>query len=207
MKQKDDYQQDLASIRDLMDRSVKFISLSGLSGILAGIYALMGAAYAYVLVYVRFRSSDNPYGSDGEMALAVHLVLIALLVLAASLFTGWLMSWRKSKALGISVWNDTSKRLVINLAIPLVSGGLLILVIISRGYWDLVAGASLIFYGLALLNASSNLYKEIRYLGYAEILLGLICAAYPGFGLLFWAVGFGALHVVYGAVMYRKYDK
>lgn len=207
MKKQEDYQEDLASIRDLMERSVKFISLSGLSGILAGVYALMASAYAYFLVYVSFASPDNPYGTDGEMALAIHLVVVGVVLLLASLLTGFLLSWRKAKTMGTSVWNQTSQRLVVNLAVPVVTGGIFILVLVSQSHWDLIAGTCLIFYGLALLNASANLYTEIRYLGYVEVLLGLVALLFPGFGLLFWAVGFGALHIVYGAMMYSKYDK
>lgn len=76
-----------------------------------------------------------------------------------------------------------------------------------NGHYGLAAPASLIFYGLALIQGSSNTYDEIRYLGFSEIVIGLICALYPGFGLLFWAVGFGVLHIAYGTVMYNKYDK
>ncbi|HMI66070.1 MAG TPA: hypothetical protein VK517_08550, partial [Cyclobacteriaceae bacterium] len=72
--------------------------------------------------------------------------------------------------------------------------------------FGIVAPSFLIFYGLALINASPNLYEEIRYLGYSEILLGLLCAVLPNYGLLFWAIGFGLFHILYGAVMYKKYD-
>ncbi|MBT1700273.1 hypothetical protein KK083_25525, partial [Fulvivirgaceae bacterium PWU4] len=59
----------------------------------------------------------------------------------------------------------------------------------------------------ALIQGGSNTYDEIRYLGYCEITLGLIAALFPGYGLLAWAMGFGVLHIVYGAIMYNKYDK
>jgi hypothetical protein len=77
---------------------------------------------------------------------------------------------------------------------------------LSRGYCGTAAPAMLIFYGLALINASPNLFDEIRYLGYSEILIGLLAAAFIGYGLYFWAFGFGVLHIAYGLVMYKKYD-
>jgi hypothetical protein len=207
MNQDQDYQQDLASIRNLMERSVKFISLSGLSGILAGTYALIGAAFAYFTIQyplsiISYRQESIQY-SD----VIIKLLFIAFLVLAASLITGFWLSARKAKQLGTTVWNETSKRLVINLLVPLVTGGLFILILLYYGHYGVVAPACLIFYGLALIHASANLYEEIRYLGYSEIILGLIAAALSGYGLLFWTIGFGILHIFYGALMYRKYDR
>jgi hypothetical protein len=65
----------------------------------------------------------------------------------------------------------------------------------------------LIFYGLALLNASKYTLKEIRYLGMSEICLGLIASAWVQFGIVFWGIGFGMLHIIYGTFMYFKYEK
>jgi hypothetical protein len=199
------YKDDLESIRQLMDRSVKFISLSGLSGILAGIYALAGAGLAYSSL--QYKSMvDYRTNSVQHPAIVQKLLAIAAVVLIASLATGFLLTIRKSKRQGIKINLANTKRLAINLAIPLVAGGIFILILLSKGHYGVVAPASLIFYGLALINASPNLYEEVRYLGYCEIVVGLIAAYFSGLGLLFWAIGFGGLHVVYGAAMYRKYD-
>lgn len=206
MNKKTDYQQDLASIRQLMEHSVKFISLSGLSGIMAGSYALAGAGIAYFMIYDgNTVPSIAPYQQHPDLVL--RLGAMAALVLLLSLATGWYLSLRKAKKLGSSVWNTTSKKLLLNLTIPLAVGGIFILIVISNGYYDIISSSFLLFYGLALLNASANLYNEMRYLGYTEIILGLIAALFPGFGLFFWAVGFGVLHIIYGAMMYRKYDR
>jgi hypothetical protein len=202
-----DYQQDLASIRNLMERSVKFISLSGLSGILAGTYALAGAAAAYFLIQYPLSITDYRQESIQPASIALKLFFIAVAVLAASLITGLWLSSRKAKQQGTTIWNETSKRLFINLLIPLVTGGIFILILLYNSHYGVVASACLIFYGLALINASPNLYEEIRYLAYSEIILGLISACLPGYGLLFWTIGFGILHIFYGSLMYRKYDK
>jgi putative exporter of polyketide antibiotics len=121
--------------------------------------------------------------------------------------TGYVLASRKAKKLGLKVWDATSKRLVINLIIPLLTGGIFILILLAKGYYGIVAPACLIFYGLALINASANLFDEVRYLGFCEIVLGLVATLMPGFGLLFWAIGFGLLHIVYGALMFKKYDR
>jgi hypothetical protein len=201
-----DYQEDLASIRHAMERSSKFISLSGLSGILAGLYALVGSAVAYYIVQYPNSLLDSMNESSPLTGVTTKLFEIAALVLAASLVTGFVMSARKAKKHNTSFWNETSKRLCVNLLIPLLSGGAFILILIQNGYYGMIAPACLLFYGLALVNASGNLYEEIRFLGYSEIILGLITALLPGYGLLFWAIGFGFFHVFYGSLMYRKYD-
>lgn len=201
MKQSQTYQKDLESIRELMERSVKFISLSGLSGIMAGIYALIGASVAYYLIYYR----NSPYDGRDVVNLS-GLVALAVGVLVSSIATGLWLSSNKAKKAGVAIWDTTSKRLILNLSIPLLTGGFFILILLTQGHFGLAAPACLIFYGLALINASPNLYEEVRYLGYLEITLGLVSAMMPGHGLLFWSIGFGVLHIIYGAIMYKRYD-
>jgi len=207
MQPKTDYQQDLASIRHLMERSVKFISLSGLSGILAGTYALTGAVIAYFKIQYPLSITSYRQQPLHDSSIIFQLIIIAAAVLFASLTTGFWLSSRKATRQGTTIWNETSKRLLINLLIPLVTGGIFILTLLYYNHYGVIAAASLIFYGLALINASANLYDEMRYLGYSEMILGLIAAALPGYGLLFWTIGFGVLHIFYGALMYRKYDR
>lgn len=211
MKEKQ-IQDDLASIRSLMERSSKFISLSGLSGILAGIYALIGAGVAYYELYIgigthRFNPHFRIIENIEDSFLLFTLLLIALAVLLASILTGFILTARKAKKKGQPIWGNTSRALMFNMALPLVSGGLLILILLFRNYYGIVSPASLIFYGLALVAASNFTYKDVRYLGICEIVLGLIAACLPGYGLLFWAIGFGVLHIVYGSMMYFKYDR
>ena len=202
MEEKEPYQKDIESIRQLMERSVKFISLSGLSGILAGIYALAGAAAAYFIL-----PGENQYGQGAiDPGVVWNLALVAVAVLVISVSTGVSLSVRKAKKLGVRFWDATSKRLVLNLSIPLVAGGIFILILLSHGHIGMIAPSFLIFYGLALVNASPGVYEEVRTLGYSEIVLGLLCAWFTGYGLIFWATGFGVLHILYGAIMYKKYD-
>lgn len=203
---KETTQNELASIRKLMERSVTFVSLSGMSGILAGLYALIGAGFAYQQIYSGgvVRSLEY-YG--GRIPIFQNLILIAALVLVASLLTGWWFSLRKAKKLGTSIWNTTSRRLLINLAIPLLVGGFFTLVLLYHAYFDMVGASVLIFYGLALLNASSNLFEEVRYLGFCELILGLLAAVFPAHALHFWTIGFGLMHILYGSLMYKKYDR
>lgn len=207
MKEIQDYEKDIASIRTIMERSAKFISLSGLSGVLAGVYALIGATITYYTTYYPVSIFRYRIYSVQRTDILLKLILIAAGVLVASVATGLLLSQRKAKRHGINLWSPASKRLFINLAIPLVTGGIFILILLYTGHFGVAAPACLIFYGLALIQASPNTYDEVRYLGYSEIVLGLISAVWAGYGLLFWALGFGVLHILYGAIMYNKYDR
>ncbi len=206
MPQQPNYENDIASIRNMMERTSKFISLSGLSGVLAGVYALIGAGAVYFTVH--FPRSPLSYRTESIQPtdVVVKLLAIACVVLVASLGTVVWLSSKKARKAGAKIWNASSKALLINLAIPIISGGVFILILLSNGHYGIVAPACLVFYGLGLINASPNLYDEVRYLGYSEIILGLISVALPGYGLLFWAIGFGVLHVIYGSLMFRKYD-
>jgi hypothetical protein len=207
MKEIKEYEKDIASIRNMMERSAKFISLSGLSGILAGIYGLLGATAAYFIAHHPTSPFRERIYSIMEIAIVWKLLGIAAIVLVASISTCLWLSQQKAKKQGIKLWSPASRIMLQNLAIPLVSGGLFILIMIYTGHFGLAAPACLIFYGIALIQGSSNTYDEIRYLGFCEILLGLVSAILPGYGLIFWAMGFGVLNIVYGAIMHNKYDK
>ena len=206
MKEIPEYEKDLASIRTIMERSSKFISLSGLSGVLAGLYALCGAVAAYFLIHYPISPLHYRIYSVNEPGILAKLILIAAGVFAASFITGLWLSNRKAQKTGQKLWSPASRTILLNLSIPLVTGGIFILVVLYTGHFGLAAPASLVFYGLALIQGSLNTFDEIRYLGFSEIILGLISAMLPGYGLIFWALGFGILHIVYGAIMYKKYD-
>jgi predicted lysophospholipase L1 biosynthesis ABC-type transport system permease subunit len=198
---------ELASIRSLMERSSKFISLSGLSGVLAGVYALTGAALAYQIIYsgtLRVYTTRNMHTEQNSL---YELIAIAFMVLILSLVSGVVLTMNKAKKKHQQIWSKTSQALLFNMATPLVAGGILILILLFRSYYGIVSPASLIFYGLALVGAGNFTFTMVKYLGLCEIVLGLIAACLPGYGLLFWAVGFGVLHIVYGTMMFLKYDR
>ena len=132
---------------------------------------------------------------------------LAAAVFVAAFLTAFYFTWRKSNKQGVSLWNHTSRRLLWNMVIPLVAGGLFILGMLQYDDWRFVAPACLIFYGLALVNASKYTLTDIRYLGYCEIIVGVINMQWIGYGLYFWALGFGVLHIIYGVVMWWKYER
>jgi hypothetical protein len=198
----------LRDIKQLMERSSRFISLSGLSGIAAGVFALIGAYFAYDWIYeyyVRFNSQG--YSGPDFQKLKLNLLVLATAVLAAALVSAFYFTWRRAKQNHLPIWDITARRLIINMLIPLISGGLFILAILQNDEWRFVAPACLIFYGLSLVHASKYTLTDVRYLGICEIILGLINTQFVGYGLYFWAAGFGLLHIFYGFAMWWKYER
>ena len=202
------YLQDLSEIKNMMNRSSRFISLSGLAGVFAGCYAIIGAVIAKMLL-AENASFYNESVSTGTInsELSFDLFLIAMAVLTLAIGTAIFLTTRKARKNGQKIWDSTSKRLVVNFFAPLLAGGVFCLVLLQYGLIGLIAPCMLIFYGLALIHASKYTFADLKSLGYANLVLGLIATQFIGFGLYFWAIGFGLFHIIYGIWMYNKYDR
>lgn len=196
-----DYLKDISEIKNLMNKSSRFISLNGLSGILAGVYALIGAAIAYYLVS---NSTRGYLILDGTVFRICFAILMGVAFLSA--VTGIYLTTKKAKKNNEKIWDSSSKRLLFNFLVPLITGGIYILIILNQERYGHTAALMLIFYGLALISASKYSIGDIKYLGFTEIILGLICALFPSYGFWFWVVGFGVMHIIYGTWMHFKYD-
>lgn len=201
MKNEQDYIQDIAEIRSMMERSSKFLSLSGWAGILAGIYALSGAFTVYKVF--GFNPDIITYISpDLQMVL-----LSASIVLVLAIGTAVLFSQKKARQSGEKVWNAVSKQLISHVAVPLIAGGVLTLVLLSKGLVGLLAPLTLMFYGLALYNTGKFTFDAVKFFGLIQIGLGLLGCYFIEYGLLLWAFGFGVLHIVYGAYIHFRYER
>lgn len=199
----------ISEIRHLMERSSRFISLSGLSGVFAGVYALMGALAAYKYLNLDLNVPRQHLYAQGELYndFVLFLLADASIVMVLALTTGIYLTTRRARKDGNSIFDVAAKKLLINLCIPLVCGGVLCGAMIFHHTFGFIAPAMLIFYGLGLINASKYTLTDVRYLGFAEIILGMISSYFIGYGLMFWAIGFGVLHILYGTYMYFKYEK
>ncbi|GAB2835850.1 hypothetical protein [Ferruginibacter profundus] len=206
--------QDLQQIKQMMERSSRFISLSGLSGVAAGLCALAGAWFANDVIL----ASGGPSGARAiinktletetiQDFMGHRLFKIALITFFAALLSSFLFTYLRSKKNNIPMWGYSSKRLLINVAVPMIAGGIYLFRQMQFGNYGLIAPGCLIFYGLALVNASKYTLSEIRYLGYCQVLLGIINCWFVGYGVYFWAAGFGLLHIIYGIVMWYRYER
>ncbi|WP_373519189.1 hypothetical protein [Pricia sp.] len=204
------YLRDIGEIKNIMDRSSRFISLSGLSGVFAGIYAVIGAVIANVLLsdHGSIYSDYNTLSVQSmDPDLTYQLFLVTIAVLGLAIGTAVFLTTRKAKRNDQKIWDSTSRRLLINFFAPLVAGGIFCLVLLQYRIIGLIAPGMLIFYGLALIHASRYTLGDLKSLGYANLTLGLIATQFIGYGLYFWAVGFGVFHIFYGVWMYNKYDR
>jgi hypothetical protein len=198
----------LKDIKQLMERSSRFISLSGLSGVAAGVCALGGAWVANGILNEFIKSyKTESFKSEATDILSLELLGLAVAIFLVASLSALYFTSRKAKKRNLPMWDHTSRRLLWNLLVPLLAGGAFIICMLKYNEWRFVAPSCLIFYGLALVNASKYTLTDIRYLGYCEIILGLINMMFIGYGLYFWAVGFGILHIIYGAMMWFKCER
>ncbi len=212
MEKQLDHLKELSEIRNLMERSSRFISLSGLSGIAVGAVALLGSCVA--CWYLGFMPNEyslimHLYTTPNSVLMEnlTFLATDAMFILVSAILLGIYFTNRNAKKKSINIWDRTTRRLLLNLAIPLAVGAVFCLILLQHGVLYLIAPATLIFYGLALVNASKYTLDDLKYLGYMEIGLGLLSAWFYGHGMIAWMIGFGVLHIVYGTVMYYKYER
>ena len=205
---------DLQHIKKMMERSSRFISLSGLSGISAGLCALIGAWLAKPYVFGEKDGIINDgaviilaIANDYRIILYTYLFWIAVATFLGAFISAFIFTYLKSKREETPIWSTSSKRLMINVSIPIIVGGIFLFRMIQFETFGLIAPGCLIFYGLGLVNASKYTLIEIRYLGYVQILLGLVSLWFVGYGLYFWAAGFGIMHILYGIYMWNKYER
>lgn len=201
--------QTLEDIKQMMTKSSRFISLSGWSGVAAGACALIAAWIAHNKIS-GFRFEPNigsGANADGYAGLKWQLIVLAAITFLAAFVLAFVFTYLRSRKTGVAIWGYTARRVMLNVAVPMVVGGLLIWRLMDFGMYGLVAPACLLFYGLALVNASKFTLPEIRYLGYLQLLLGVLNLWLLDYGLFFWAIGFGILHILYGILMWTKYER
>ncbi len=209
MEQSNPYLNQIHQIRELMEKSTRFLSLSGLAGVSAGIFALLGTAFAFYILDGNFHWDENffPGIQDRGNPVGLWLLADAIVVLVLSILTGFYFSVKRARKLNMHFWSLPAKRMLVNLFIPIITGGLLILILILRHQIYYIIPFSLIFYGLGLVNIGKISMPEINYLGFSMIILGLLAAVFLPYSLFFWALGFGVFHILYGTLLYRKYER
>ena len=200
-------ERELAEIKAMMERSTRFLSLSGLSGVLAGIYALIGAGMAAYWIYGSQTGLFEGMETLSTREILNRVLVTSAVVLVLALLSAYLLSQKKSQKTASKFWTASSRRFLSTLFIPVISGGLFSFSLLHEGFFHMIPAATLVFYGLGLINASQFTLNEIKNLGYGQLILGLVAAFHHEYGLICWALGFGILHIIYGSMMYYKYDR
>jgi hypothetical protein len=198
----------LKDIRDMMSKSSQFQALSGWSIVIIGIFACIAAVVAAAVVGLDSPFTHDP-GSIAPVSTRVWTAIgLALALLAVSSATVTIMSYYKAKRHNLPfAFDSRMRKMSINFLIPLAAGGIFALAMILQGHYGLTSSIMLIFYGLALVNCQHYTYPTLRFLGYGEILLGLIDCFVIHHSLLFWFLGFGVLHILFGILYIILYEK
>jgi hypothetical protein len=195
---------DIAAIRSIMERSTKFLSLSGISGIAAGIVALGGAWFARQVLAGRHLELDSTVTDIPSVALN-SLMVVGIGTLALGIAVTWFFSRKVMSRKGDREDPQVAHYLLMSLAVPVTVGALMTILLLHHGVLWLLAPSMLLFYGLGLFSAGTFTFGEVRTVGILQILLGLAAAALPAYGLYLWAAGFGLVHIAYGILFFRKY--
>jgi hypothetical protein len=120
---------------------------------------------------------------------------------------GFYMSRRNARQAGKNAWDGSAKRLAFSLLIPVFVGGIFSVLLIQLGLVALVAPVTLLFYGMGLLSASKFTLNAVYTVGLIFTGLGLLATGFLSYGLLIWALGFGLVHILYGFIIYVKYER
>ena len=202
------HEEQLAAIqemRDMMDQATRFKSISGLSGILAGIITFVCLYTIYLVTGISpFESEalDRMWLSSSQ---ALILCFISLLIICIGI--GFYLAMRNANLSGKSAWDNAAKRLAFSLAIPVFAGGIFSMLLARFGLIAIAAPATLLFYGMGLVSASKYTLDAVRTVGLLFVFLGLLATYFLAYGLLIWTLGFGLLHVIYGFIIYVKYER
>ena len=194
---KDKALESVNEIKELMEKSSKFTSISGVTAIMAGVYALAGAYYVAYYLVTSARLIDD----------IKNMSIIASLVFTAAAVTAIVLSYYKSRKTGVRFFSRLTYRALWHFSLPMLAGGALCISVLLHEYYGILSSAMLLIYGLALVNASKYTYDSMAWLGYAFIGLGIIDCFFDGHGLLFWTIGFGGFHILYGILFYLYYER
>lgn len=202
--------EELKHIRKVMDRSARFLSLSGWSGVWAGVVALAGAAAAHKILKVYYQSVGGLNAGfnlniESYAICVCRLLILSILIFVVAFIGAFIFTYIKNKKENIPIWNPASKKLLISLALSIGVGAVFCLGLLRQNDIQYIVPVMLLVYGFALINSSRYTLTDVRYLGCCEVVLACVCLFYPQYSLWFCAAGFGVLHIIYGFIMWNKY--
>lgn len=203
--------QTLDDIREMMSKSSRFQAISGWSiiviGLLAGIASLMAAAVIGV-ADVPFFDNLQRYSTLNTPLKIRIAALIALILFTVCLLIVFVFASVKSKRHNLPFSFDKRMRqMLLDFFIPLIAGGLFSMAMVMQQHYGLTSSIMLMFYGLALINCSHYTYPILRWLGYTELVIGIIDCFTMSHALLFWFLGFSVAHILFGIIYVLMFDR
>jgi len=179
---------NLRYIRETMERATPFTGISGWGEIAIGATALIASFIA--AQQATFKVWFAVWVAEG---------LISLLI------AGWSMD-RKARAVHMPLVTGPGRKAVFSLAPPLIAGAMLTLVLARAGAPSAIPGTWLLLYGTGVITGGMFSVRAVPAMGLCFMLLGAIALfSPPAFANWFMAAGFGGLHVLFGAIIVRKY--
>jgi len=179
---------NLRFIRETMERSSSFTSVSGIGGVAMGVIALVAAGFA----------------STAEARLTWLGIWVGAATLSFSVST--LAMARKSRAEGVPLLAGPGRRFAWNVTPPLAAGAALTFALSQAGRVELLPGTWLLLYGTSVVTGGFNSVRPVPLMGVLFMLAGVgAFLSPPAWGDVFMAAGFGGLHIVFGIVIWRKH--
>ena len=180
--------ENLRYIRETMERAGSFTAVPGWGGILMGISALLMA-----IISSRLPSMDLWVASWlGEAILALAI-------------GGWAMV-QKSRAVQSTLLCGPGRKFALSLCPAMIAGGILTVVLYRNGLFALMPGVWLLLYGVAVVTGGAYSVNVVPIMGIFFMVLGTIALFSPAaWANWFMAAGFGALQIIFGAIIARRY--
>jgi hypothetical protein len=187
VEMKERAEEDLRFIRDAMGRGAAFTCVPGVGGVFMGLVGLAAAVVA--------SQAGSPRAWLGVWV-AAGLLGFAVGVLALL---------RKSRREAHRPAEAAARRFAFALIPPLVAGAALTAALAAAGLFPFLPGIWLLLYGCAVVGAGVLSVPVVPLFGGSLVLLGLAALVLPGQGNLLLGLGFGAGHLVCGAVVAQRH--
>ncbi len=179
---------NLQFIRETMERSTHFTAVPGYGGILMGVTAVAAAFIANSQVYLR----DSLMTWLIEAGLAFAIGLLAM--------------WQKSKIGGQSLFSAPARKFAMSFAPPLIVGVAIVLGLWRYGDYYAMPAVCMLCYGAAVVCGGAFSVKVVPIMGWCFIVLGAAAFTLPSnYGNLMMGASFGGLHIIFGAIIARRY--
>ena len=179
---------NLRYIRETMERATPFTGISGRGEMAIGVTALLASVIA---------------ARQPTFKLWVYIWLAEGFI--SLLIAGWSMD-RKARATQTSLFSGSGRKALFSLAPSVIAGGLLTLALARAGHIDAIPGMWLLLYGTGVITGGMFSVRAVPAMGLCFMALGALALYSPtAWTNWFMAVGFGGLHLVFGAIIVRKY--